>query len=102
VVDAKGLITDERAALSDVVRPFARTTGGGSGDVDREALLEVVRRVRFSSGLRPAQSIEPRSQDLGLMQTAMRFRRPGVNMQLPSDISCGSSTVACTAQQSFS
>ena len=50
MVDAKGLITDERAALSDVVRPFARTTGD-SGDVDREELLEVVRRVCISPGL---------------------------------------------------
>ena len=44
MVDAKGLITDERPSLSDVVRPFARTTSG-SDDVDRELLLEVVRRV---------------------------------------------------------
>ena len=44
MVDAKGLITDERSALSDVVKPFARPTGG-SDDVDREQLLDVVKRV---------------------------------------------------------
>ena len=45
IVDAKGLITDERPALSNVVKPFARATGGDSCDVDREQLLEVVKRV---------------------------------------------------------
>ena len=45
IVDAKGLITDERPALSDVVQPFARCTGDGGCDVDREQLLDVVKRV---------------------------------------------------------
>ena len=44
IVDAKGLITDQRPALSDVVQPFARSTVD-SADVDREKLLEVIKRV---------------------------------------------------------
>lgn len=45
VADYRGLVTAERADLSETVAPFARQPGGG--DTEGEALADVVRRVRF-------------------------------------------------------
>ena len=43
IVDKQGLVTEERPALSAVVKPFARPLG--QGDIDGESLLETIKRV---------------------------------------------------------
>lgn len=43
ISDVRGLITEERPALSDVVKPFARYCN--QGDVEGEALLDTIKRV---------------------------------------------------------
>ena len=44
IADYRGLITSEREDLTDTVAPFARSPN--AGDIDGEALADVVRRVR--------------------------------------------------------
>lgn len=43
IVDKQGLVTEERPALSAVVKPFARYRN--QGDVDGERLLDTIKRV---------------------------------------------------------
>lgn len=46
ISDKQGLVTEERPALSEVVKPFARYSN--QGDVDGESLLDTIKRVRSS------------------------------------------------------